>query len=290
MPDLSPKSLLNDRQYKIFMTTNVMHIGILWLRIADSEQNMDWNMKQHHHAFYELHFVLNGSCEIRSDNSIIPLPSGTYYLIPPRKKHSFYSVSSNYCEFVMGFYMDFPKDDPDALRLLQSISCLPQSQGSPYNSIMQDYVYDIVRSANETPFLPSEVALHALLLIHEFAKQAFPNQREREKSEDDLISEIKAYITGSIASGITANDVAKHVSVSLRHLNRLLAERLGNSVSAMIMDEKMNRICTLLNITNMTLDQIAELSGFTNAYNMSRSFKKNQGMSPGEYRKALRKK
>ena len=55
------------------------------------------------------------------------------------------------------------------------------------------------------------------------------------------------------------------------------------------MEEKMNCIRRLLRTTDMTLDHIAQLSGFTNAYNMSRSFKKQEGMAPGEYRKTMQK-
>ncbi len=56
------------------------------------------------------------------------------------------------------------------------------------------------------------------------------------------------------------------------------------------MEEKMAYIRRLLKTTDMTLEHIAQLSGFTNAYNMSRAFKNREGMPPGEYRKSLHKK
>nr|WP_300799669.1 helix-turn-helix domain-containing protein [uncultured Acetatifactor sp.] len=57
-----------------------------------------------------------------------------------------------------------------------------------------------------------------------------------------------------------------------------------------MMEEKMAYIRRLLKTTDMTLEHIAQLSGFTNAYNMSRAFKNREGMPPGEYRKSLHKK
>ena len=49
------------------------------------------------------------------------------------------------------------------------------------------------------------------------------------------------------------------------------------------------RIRELLEDTELSMDQIAAMTGFADRYSMGKFFKKHEGTPPGNYRKALNK-
>lgn len=277
--------------YKASIQSNLMNISVIWVRDADNlSPDREWNMKKHYHAFFELHVAQDGFVNIHVDDSTLCLEKGKYLLIPPKHPHSFGTMSSDFREFVAGFYLDFSNAEADgkyiqnALRFLEPVSVMT------CGPCFANYLSDCMRYVNHDAYFPSGIAINICLILMEIAKQVMPDREEPKADEGELIREVKFYIAAHLSSGLTTESVASHVHISARHLNRLLKSKLHKSVSDLIMDDKMDCIRRQLETTDMTLEHIAEMAGFTNAYNMSRAFKKREGMSPGEYRKSLRRK
>ncbi len=99
-----------------------------------------------------------------------------------------------------------------------------------------------------------------------------------------MVERVKSYISAALADGITSNDVAAYLNMNLRRLNLLLKNEGEPTVSDLITEAKMAKICSLLETTDMSLERIAYSCGYSNEYNMSRAFKKSLGNSPGAYR------
>jgi LacI family transcriptional regulator len=78
-------------------------------------------------------------------------------------------------------------------------------------------------------------------------------------------------------------------AVSRSTLERWFAEHLGHSVSEEIHRVKIERVKDLLITSDLSLNKIAQLSGFAYAETMQRGFKTLMGQTPGEYRNARRK-
>ena len=52
---------------------------------------------------------------------------------------------------------------------------------------------------------------------------------------------------------------------------------------------KVEAITSLLGETELTMEEIAEATGFADRYSMGKFFKKNAGATPGAYRKGVKK-
>jgi LacI family transcriptional regulator len=103
--------------------------------------------------------------------------------------------------------------------------------------------------------------------------------------DDPIVFEALHYIRRQACEGIQVNDVADRVDVSRRSLEFRFAKILGRSPHQEIERVRMNRIKQLLTTTELSLQRIAEKTGFPNPDYMATAFKRANGCSPGEFRR-----
>jgi LacI family transcriptional regulator len=89
--------------------------------------------------------------------------------------------------------------------------------------------------------------------------------------------------------GCRVEDVAQHVHVSRRFLERRFRKYLKRSPQEEIRAMQLNRVKQLLVETDFTLERIAELSGFDHPEYMGVVFKRQTGQTPGDFRRQLGK-
>lgn len=284
-------SELPEKEYKGSLQSDFVNISVVWLRVTGNRApDSKWNMKRHYHSFYELHVALEGFVRMEVDGHEVCLEKENCLLLPSKCPHSFLEISAEYQEFVTGFYLDFSEAGFDGRHMRNAMKDMVPWRPIACSQTLQQYMEDCIRQMRSHPYLPTGVALNICLLLLELSRQIMPPSEGFQVNEESLVSDIKYYIASNLSKGITTEAVAAYAHISARHLNRILKAQIQKSVNDLIMEEKMACMRRLLKTTDMTLEHIAQLSGFTNAYNMSRAFKSQEGMPPGEYRKSLHKK
>lgn len=83
---------------------------------------------------------------------------------------------------------------------------------------------------------------------------------------------------------LTAGSVAEHLSVTAAHLSRVFKESTGQNLAAYITRLRVDAARRLLEQSDQTVRDIAEQVGYTNAQTFIRAFKKETGLTPGEWR------
>lgn len=106
--------------------------------------------------------------------------------------------------------------------------------------------------------------------------------------EDPHISSALAYIREHACEGISVEDVLKHVPVSRSTLERQLRRYVGRKPQQEIRHVQLKRVRELLSTTDLPTEQIALLSGFQHPEYMHVVFKRELGMTPGEFRRAAK--
>ena len=84
---------------------------------------------------------------------------------------------------------------------------------------------------------------------------------------------------------LTVNSVAQWVYLSNSYLRNIFREVTGETLSNYIIEKKLERICTLLEQTQMSAQQIADTMGFHSKSYLLTFFKNYMGMTPTQYRK-----
>ena len=89
---------------------------------------------------------------------------------------------------------------------------------------------------------------------------------------------------------ISLNTVANVANVSSNHFSALFSQNMGQTFIEYLTSLRMNKAKELLRCTGMRSSEIAGEIGYKDAHYFSYLFKKTQGMTPSDYRKAREKK
>ena len=98
------------------------------------------------------------------------------------------------------------------------------------------------------------------------------------------VAEALRFIRENACRGITVEDVLAAVAISRSSLERQMKSLLGRPPKAEIRRIQFNRVKQLLKETDLPLAQIAWRTGFKHPQYLSESFKREFGVTPGEWR------
>lgn len=106
--------------------------------------------------------------------------------------------------------------------------------------------------------------------------------------QDKQVAEALMYIRLNFKKLIQVSDVASHITVSRRGLEKRFQKYLNRSIHDEIRRVQINHICHLLRESEMSISQIAFQMGQMEIDSLSRMFRKEMGLSPRAFRKKLK--
>ncbi|MFC6648501.1 helix-turn-helix domain-containing protein [Paenibacillus rhizoplanae] len=111
-------------------------------------------------------------------------------------------------------------------------------------------------------------------------------ERNTENSESSLMDDILAYVDQQFADyTLSLEHVALKFAISTSYLSRSFKEKTGSNFSQYIWQRRVDEVIRLLENTSAPLKEIIEQVGYLDAPNFIRKFKKETGLTPGQYRK-----
>lgn len=161
---------------------------------------------------------------------------------------------------------------------------LPEHFFEKHFSLTDDYAVDVLARqllhyAN-TPEYPSEAADYTMrLLLLELRAQAnIPSEGSK------LLSEVCAWIRAHDDHPLTAAETAARFGYNEDYLSRLFRARFGCGLKQYVVRVRLQRIKTFLLSPDYTLQQIAEMTGFTDYKYFLKFFTYHEGSTPTDYR------
>lgn len=114
-------------------------------------------------------------------------------------------------------------------------------------------------------------------------------KREMELPEihKSVVSKIVSEIREHYTENITLSELSKKYGLSVGHLSNLVREELGLTFSEYITAKRMQRAKELLSDASLSINEVAEQSGYNDYFYFTKVFKKYMGISPSKYRKNL---
>ena len=122
--------------------------------------------------------------------------------------------------------------------------------------------------------------LNFMLALNELSRNVCEGRR-------DITEVIKDYIEQYAFDDITLDGIASCFGYSKQHVVRIFSARFKISPMAYLERIRIQRGALLLSDNEMSISEIAESVGFSDANYFSRRFKKALGISPSEYRASL---
>ena len=107
---------------------------------------------------------------------------------------------------------------------------------------------------------------------------------EKAPSNDDTITDVVAYIDAQRENIPNACEVAEHFGVSPSNLSHQFKRATGETLSNYIAGHKLRVARDLLTNTDMDINGIGEILGYTHPSSFIRMFHRVEGITPAQYR------
>lgn len=121
---------------------------------------------------------------------------------------------------------------------------------------------------------------NAIVQVNRFYDRKYVSSDVRER-----LDTVVSYIFSNIHTNITLPQLAEVVGISDRRLRTMFQEYYHMSPQQYIMSQRMQLACRYIKTDLYTLQEVADMVGFTDIYYFNRCFKKHIGASPRQYKK-----
>jgi AraC-like DNA-binding protein len=230
---------------------------------------------------YFLITILEGSVAIDCDGRRIQLGSGEGVILPPRGLE-FYRFDPN-VKSVHLWCQIAPKltnrPERHLLRLAGQTSPAPAS----VNILIEEGLSIPVNAGPHLNLAMQTLAKACLLRFAAHASENIPTKQPRHPAVQRALEAVSM----NPAKFRSAEDLARHCGMSYSRLRKLFQDDQGESPTAMIWRLKTDQAVQLIRATGLTLAEVAEQCGFSNAFHLSRCVKDRAGIAPRELRKTI---
>lgn len=251
----------------------------------------------HCHDFWEIEYVMKGSCQFHFEDEILTLTEGAFVLVAPGSRHEMEITddSSVYCimlrrsTFEAAFFSLLSMDEALTLFFRKS---LREDQGSNYLLFQTENTGNIqycVRYVLYECFMNDVYAncccvSHVNMLFASVLRGAGDTPRFYRYQAGVDFSQILHAIRQNYQK-LTLTDLAGQFGYSTPHLCTLIKQNTGMSFTELIKQIRMSRAAEYLLNTELPVFEIAEIVGYNSADHFGRVFRGHFKCSPQEYRK-----
>ncbi len=99
------------------------------------------------------------------------------------------------------------------------------------------------------------------------------------------LAAVKEYLDEHYIEKIALDDLSEHFFINKFYLSKIFKETYGTTVNNYLISKRITRAKQLLRFIDMTVDEVGVALGMGDSNYFSRMFRKEEGISPREYRK-----
>lgn len=253
--------------------------------------NQKHNMPvQHYHDGYEIYLQLDGKRYLFYDNICYTLERGDMVIFKPFDIHYTESRESDYYErYVINFKENVLLtilSESEQRFLLEKINGCVIHLNEEHTIEMCGYFNRADEYAKQNSFFSKKLlhsALFALILkAAEYTGESI--EVTGKQIEPNIIKALK-YIEKHYTENISLEDIAGTAHMSKYHFCRKFHTTTGATALEYLNNVRLTKVHNLLLSTDTSIDEIASMTGFSSAVNLTRAFKKVYGSSPRAFRK-----
>lgn len=259
------------------------------------------NNSKHSHRFFELMFMLRGSCRQRiNDTFNIVMKQGDLCLLNMQSTHEveisgkddvminilispriFERCFSNII-YDSNFITEFVISSLYYERQKNSFMLFEKNKYTPQ---ITRQVQSMVTEISQREDCYDKVLENQLAILFSYMVRAYHSNITAQKSDGSgsNFQQVLAYINDNYAS-ITLAQLAEHFHYNKSHLSSMIKKHTGNSFSFLINEYRLKKACVLLVNSSLSIDEICEKAGYYDHSHLYKVFKERYSMTPSQYR------
>ena len=255
----------------------------------------------HFHSEYEIIYIKEGTGTRFLGNSITKFQAGDILLIGSNLPHFMKSDeeyhSGNTDLRVKGTIIQFEKEF-----MYSAINHYPHF--IKIKNLFQESQRGIYFAAANFPKLqdliekiPLENGLNQLMLFLEILKEMSETENRQTISTTDFVNEtiydtaridkIISYLNKNYTRNISLDEIASFAAMNSSAFCRYFRSKTGKSFKNYILDMRIGYACKLLLMEDISISQLSIQCGFETISHFNKTFKKNTGYVPSQYRKTM---
>lgn len=257
------------------------------------EKSGEFNMLcQHYHSTYEILFVLDGVRYIFVNNGTHRMTAGDIAIINPYTLHLTENRESNYYKrYTLNFsdkIFNTIFSDDEIARLLINIQT-GVTHIYKNNFYPMERIFYELSCLNEYSdiFSRKKLAAKMTVLLDELGKIIVP--KSENSSTDiicsDRIADVLNYINHHFMEDLSLDFIINYSHMSRANFCRVFKKETGNTFLQYLNNLRVAYAHSLLTKTNMSIQNIAEKTGFSSVLHFDRIFKNIHGSAPSIIRK-----
>lgn len=235
---------------------------------------------------YLIHYIISGKGYYKTTQDTHELHAGDAFVVYPNTEVLYYAAADDPWEYAwVGFT---GSDAPMILKATDFSPKTPYIQNVPMgDSIHRQILHIYDARGNEFEHAVEMTGrLYTMLALFMHGSTHTNNQN----SANSYVQKGIEFISSNYSYSITVEDIADYVGVSRSHLFRSFETVLGQSPKEYLTDYRMKQACYLLEHSDLSITAIANSLGFDNSLYFSKTFHKQKGMSPKDFRLHMQKK
>ncbi len=231
--------------------------------------------KQFPYDYYVFEYVVKGVGHIETPEEKYTVTEGDFYFLNKLRYHIYYSDPDNPYEKIFlvlkGSFVDFLVSNYLSNDSVYIKKC----------NLNGHMMHIINLLSRDGPINYDRLAISVLELF----QQVFPQPYRTKQSSTRVPEMVKNYIDAHITENITLDDISNALYISKSHIERAFKKEYGQTPIAYWASQRIMQVASMLETTNYSLSEIAQMLGFSDVKYMSKSFKKIKGKTPTEYRR-----
>ncbi len=256
------------------------------LYVSSAKYSGNWHSTPHTHGCSELFYVIGGKGRFLIDGEMHPVSCNDLIIVNPHIEHTEVSLDASPLEYIVlgvdGLEL-FAENDTERsycivnfkpvkdsiLFYLQTMLKEVENNYPGYEAVCQDLM---------------EILIIQLMRQTDYAVTLTPIRRKSSK----LCSSVRRYIDIHYKENISLDVLAQLSHVNKYYLVHAFTKEYNISPMNYLTARRLEEAKQLLKNDDYSLSLISRMLGFSSPSYFSQTFKKNEDMTPNEYRKKIR--
>lgn len=275
---------MSNRRYALdFSGENDIRSKVRLLNAGSAKYGGDWHSIPHTHKYAELFYIVGGDGQFRIEDEIHSVKAGHMVMVNPNVLHTEVSYEAHPLEYiVLGIDGLELSTFHDQTARYQIFDC---QQGGDILTCLRHILQETHLAQ---PGYEAICQAYMEILILRLMRSASLSLTAGTPAASHQCATVRHYIDTHYKEPLTLDDLAREAHVNKFYLSHVFKEEYGMSPISYLLSRRIEEGRYLLRETNMSLSQISQILGFSSASYFSQSFRRSEGMSPIDYRKAGR--